>query len=69
MFTVTVVRKLRVNLKYPNVAIDEFGNRGQWTMIYNEGFEVMINQRIFFGYSYFTKVIKGYTVLLDVNAM
>jgi len=41
--TVSVVRKLRVNLKYPNVAVDEFGNRGHWTMIYNEGFEITVN--------------------------
>jgi hypothetical protein len=59
MFTGSVVRKLRVNLKYPNMAVDEFGNRGQWTMIYNEGFEVTINQRTFFAYSYFIKVTKS----------
>jgi hypothetical protein len=58
VFTVSVVRKLRVKLKYPNVALDEFGNRGQWTMIYNEGFEVTVNQRTFFAYSYFTRVMK-----------
>lgn len=56
MSSVSVVRKLRVNLRYPDVATDEFGNQGHWTMIYNEGFEITINQRTFFAYSYFTQV-------------
>lgn len=31
--------------------MDEYGNKGQWTMIYNQGFEVTINYRKFFAYS------------------
>jgi len=58
LVTVSVVRKLRVNLKYPNVAVDEFGNRGHWTMIYNEGFEITVNQRTFFAFSYFKQVTR-----------
>ena len=31
-----VVSKLRVDLKYPNIAVDQFGNIGSWTMVYNQ---------------------------------
>ena len=30
------VHKLRLVLKYPNTAVDEFGNIGSWTMVYNQ---------------------------------
>jgi len=46
-----MVAKLRVSLKYPNLAVDQFGNLGTWTMVYNQGFEVNINDRSFFGFS------------------
>lgn len=26
----------KVELKYPNIVVDEFGNEGFWTMIYNQ---------------------------------
>ncbi len=29
-----------IELAFPNVAVDPFGNRGTWTLIYNQGFEV-----------------------------
>ncbi|CAH8505216.1 unnamed protein product [Schistosoma turkestanicum] len=34
-----------VDLLYPDIAVDQFGNRGHWTLIYNQGFEVTINHR------------------------
>ncbi|PSN58037.1 Dipeptidyl peptidase 1 [Blattella germanica] len=55
MNTWSPVSRIRVDLRYPDVAIDEFGNRGHWTLIYNQGFEITINQRNFFAFSYFTK--------------
>lgn len=30
-----------VTLHFPNTAVDELGNKGTWTMIWNQGFEVM----------------------------
>ena len=33
---VPVVSKTRMVLKYPDVAVDQFGNIGTWTMIYNQ---------------------------------
>ena len=29
--------KYTVKLVYPNVAVDQFGNDGFWTMVYNQG--------------------------------
>jgi len=51
MGLVPVVSKFRVDLKYPNKAIDQFGNVGTWTMVYNQGFEVTVSGRSYFAYS------------------
>lgn len=48
---VAVVAKFRVALKYPNIAVDQFGNVGTWTMVYNQGFEVTVAGRSYFAYS------------------
>ncbi|XP_059148587.1 dipeptidyl peptidase 1-like isoform X2 [Physella acuta] len=45
--------KIKINLIYPNVAVDEFNNKGFWTMIYNQGFEVVVAGRKYFGFSYY----------------
>ena len=44
---------LNVALEFPNTAIDEFGNVGFWTLIYNQGFEIVLNGRKYFGFSYY----------------
>ena len=31
-----MTEKLRVTLKYPNLVVDQFGNKGTWTMVYNQ---------------------------------
>ena len=33
---VDAVQKVRLVLKYPNSVVDEFGNIGSWTMVYNQ---------------------------------
>ena len=37
-----IVYNKTITLRYPNSAVDELGNVGTWTMIYNQGFEVRI---------------------------
>lgn len=56
MSQVPVVAKFRINLKYPNVAVDQFGNVGTWTMVYNQGFEVTVSGRSYFAYSDYGQV-------------
>lgn len=46
-------RTYTINLTYPDIAIGPDGEIGFWTMIYNQGFEVRINGRIFFAFSYY----------------
>ncbi|KAF2359367.1 Peptidase C1A papain C-terminal [Trinorchestia longiramus] len=40
-----VVYEKQFTLTYPNLATDELGNAGTWTLVYNQGFEVNINER------------------------
>lgn len=47
--------KFRVFLEFPNMATDESGNKGTWTLIYNQGFELIINFRRYFAFSNYTK--------------
>ncbi|KAH7934088.1 hypothetical protein HPB49_021403 [Dermacentor silvarum] len=47
--------KTRLFLEFPNLATDERGNRGTWTLIYNQGFEVVINFRRYFAFSNYSQ--------------
>ncbi|PVD24760.1 hypothetical protein C0Q70_15246 [Pomacea canaliculata] len=45
---------LQVQLLYPDIAVDQFGNTGFWTIIYNQGFEVVVAGRKYFAFSNYT---------------
>jgi hypothetical protein len=40
-----------ITLDFPNIASDDEGNLGFWTIIYNQGFEVEVNHRKYFAFS------------------
>jgi len=51
-----IAKEIKISLSYPNIAEDGDGNKGTWTLIYNQGFEVIINGREFFAFSMFEQV-------------
>ena len=53
-----VVLDIKIKLSYPDIAEDGDGNKGTWTMVYNQGFEVKINNREYFAFSRYTEVKK-----------
>ena len=61
----SVVSKLGVDLLFPDIAMDENGNLGFWTMIYNQGFEVVINDKKYFAFSAYKQSGSVVTSLCD----
>lgn len=51
-------KQVTLELKYPDVVTDQDGNKGFWTLIYNQGFEVVIAGRKYFAFSRFVQVSK-----------
>lgn len=45
-----------VQLTYPDKALDKYGNEGFWTLIYNQGFEVVLDGRKYFAFSKYTQL-------------
>lgn len=56
----SISRKTRIKLYFPNLAFDEKGNNGTWTMIYNQGFEIKINNQKMFAFSQYLKIGEKY---------
>ena len=54
-----------INLEFPNTATDQDGNVGFWTIIYNQGFEVVVNNRKYFAFSYYTQSGSNVTSYCD----
>jgi len=48
--------KVKITLEKLNTAVDEFGNAGTWTIIYNQGFEITVNERTYFAFSKYAQV-------------
>jgi len=59
------VQKVKIELLKPNMAVDEYGNKGHWTLIYNQGFEVIVNQRVYFAFSHYIENGSEVTSICD----
>jgi cathepsin C len=52
---ITATQKMEINLAVPNIASDAAsGNKGTWTLIYDQGFEVIINNNKYFAFFNYT---------------
>lgn len=60
-----IVHEFQIQLDFPDVATDAYGNLGHWTLIYNQGFEVTINQRKYFAFSYYEQTGDNVTSYCD----
>lgn len=58
---------LKVELLFPDVVIDEFGNKGYWTLIYNQGFEIVLKYRKYFAFSAYKTSGKNVTSYCDAT--
>jgi len=47
----TAHKQVKITLDEPNIATDEAGNKGTWTMVYDEGFEVSVGGVTYFAYN------------------
>ncbi|GFT78852.1 dipeptidyl peptidase 1 [Nephila pilipes] len=54
-----IANTLKITLHFPNIAVDSNGNKGFWTIVYNQGFEVVMNYRKYFAFSYYKKDSEG----------
>ncbi|KAK3852192.1 hypothetical protein Pcinc_041214 [Petrolisthes cinctipes] len=48
-----IVHTKTFTLSFPNNVMDELNNEGTWTMVWNQGFEVNINERSYYAFSYY----------------
>ncbi|XP_014668369.1 PREDICTED: dipeptidyl peptidase 1-like [Priapulus caudatus] len=59
------IRKIKVEFLFPDVAIDQYGHKGRWTVIYNQGFEFVINERKYFAFSKYKQQGSNITSICD----
>ncbi|XP_076448030.1 dipeptidyl peptidase 1-like [Babylonia areolata] len=64
-FAGPVQSKVEITLDFPDVAVDQYGNMGFWTIIYNQGFEVVVAGRKYFAFSKYVKNGKQVTSLCN----
>jgi cathepsin C len=52
--TSQIVKNVKISLQVPNIAVDQDGNKGTWTLIYDQGFEVIIHNNKYFAFFNYT---------------
>jgi len=65
VYSISVKHNSTIQLLFPDIASDQFGNLGKWTMVYNQGFEVTINFRKYFAFSNWLKAEHSIKSLCD----
>lgn len=47
---ITGGKQVELELSAPNLVKDEMGNQGYFTMIYNQGFQIMVSGHVYFAF-------------------
>jgi cathepsin C len=50
-----VVKTMKVSLQVPNIAVDDQGHQGTWTLIYDQGFEAIVGGNKYFAFFNYTQ--------------
>lgn len=60
-----ITNNYTVHLLFPDKAVDAHGNVGFWTMVYNQGFEIVLAGRKYFAFSKYVKKGSKVTSMCD----